>query len=66
MLIFGAGRLLFLKSRQMCPQNSFLQFSRKILFFSKKLLNKKIFSIRFVMKKVIFIFGVDDPLQIAL
>ncbi len=43
-LIFGAKRLLSLKNRQMCPENSISQFSQKILFFSKKFLNKIIFS----------------------
>ncbi len=38
-LIFGARRLLSLKCRQMCTQNSFSQLSRKTLLFSKKLLN---------------------------
>ncbi len=45
MLIFGAGRLLSLKNCQMRQQNSFSLFSQKILLFSKKLTNKKIFSI---------------------
>ncbi len=54
MLIFGVR----LKNCQMHPQNSFLQFSLKIQLFSKKLSNKKIFSIKFLRKKAIFIFGV--------
>ncbi len=45
MLIFGAGRLLSLKDCQMCSQNSFPRFSQKIRFFSKKLLNEKLFII---------------------
>ncbi len=49
-LIF-ATRLLSPKSRQMCTENSFSRFSRKVLFFSKILLNKKIFSISFLIKK---------------
>ncbi len=51
MLIFGLRRLLSLKSRQIRPQNSFLRFSLKIQLFLKKLLNKKIFSIKFLIKK---------------
>ncbi len=58
MLIFGVRRLHSLKNCQIRPQNSFLRFSLKIQFFSKKLSNKKIFSIKFLMKKAIFIFGV--------
>ncbi len=42
LLIFVARCLLSLKNRQMCPKNSFALFSRKILLFSKRLLNKKI------------------------
>ncbi len=42
MLIFGVRRLLSLKNCQTRPQNSFSQFSLKILLFSKKLLNKKV------------------------
>ncbi len=42
----------------MRPQNSFLRFSLKIQLFSKKLLIKKIFSIKFLIKKAKFIFGV--------
>ncbi len=57
MLIFGIRRLLSLKNCQMRPQNSFLRYSLKIQLFSKKLLNKKIFSIKFLIKKAIFIFG---------
>ncbi len=51
MFIFGARRLLSLKNCQMRPQNSFLRFSLKIQLFSDKLLNKKIFSIKFLIKK---------------
>ncbi len=40
-LIFGVRRLLSQNNCQMCPQKSFSQFSRKILLFLKKLLNKK-------------------------
>ncbi len=58
MLIFGVRRLLSLKNYQMRPQNGFLWFSLKIQLFSKKLLNKKIFTIKFLIKKAIFIFGV--------
>ncbi len=65
MLIFGARCLLSLRNCQMCPQNSFSRFSRKILPFSKKLLNNKIFSIWFLIKKVIFVFGVRRPLTVA-
>ncbi len=43
-LIFGTRYLLSLKNCLMCPENNFSRFSRKILLFSKKLLNKKIFS----------------------
>ncbi len=46
----------------MRPQNSFLQFSQKILLYPKKLFNIKIFSIQFSIKKVIFIFSVRWPL----
>ncbi len=52
MLIFGV------KTRS---QNSFLRFSLKIQLFSKKLSNKKIFSIKFLVKKAIFIFDVRSP-----
>ncbi len=45
MLIFGASRLFLKKNRQMCSQNTFSLFSPKILLFSKKRLNKKIFRI---------------------
>ncbi len=45
MSIFDARRLLSLKNCQMRPQNSFSRFSLKILRFSKKLSNKKIFGI---------------------
>ncbi len=38
-LTFGARRLLSLKNRQMCLENSFSRFPRKILLFSKKLTN---------------------------
>ncbi len=58
MLNFGVRRLLFLKDCQMRPQNSFLRFSLKMQLFSKKLLNKKVFGIKFPIKKAIFIFGV--------
>ncbi len=58
MLIFAVKRLLSLKNCQMRSQNIFLRFSLKIQLFSKKLLNKKIFSIKFLIKKAIFIFGV--------
>ncbi len=44
------------------PPKQFLRFSLKIQLFSKKLSNKKIFSIKFVIKKAIFIFGVRCPL----
>ncbi len=57
MLIFGVKRLLSLKNCQMRFQNSFLRFSLKIQLFSKKLWNKKIFSVKFLIKKGIFIFG---------
>ncbi len=62
MLIFGVRRLLSLKNCQMRPQNNFLGFSLKIQLFSKKLSNKKIFSVKFLIKKAIFIFGVRWPL----
>ncbi len=58
MLIFGVKCLLSLKICQIHPQNSFLRFSLKIQLFSKKLSNKKIFRIEFLIKKTIFIFGV--------
>ncbi len=51
MLIFGVRSLLPLKHCQMCPQNSFLRFSLKIQLFSKKLSNKKVLSIKFLIKK---------------
>ncbi len=51
MLTYGVRRLLSLKNRQMCSQSSFPLCSRKILLFSKKWLNKKIFSIQFLIKK---------------
>ncbi len=53
------------KFSQMRPQNSFSQFSQKIRLFSKKLSNKKMFSIKFLIKKVIFIFGVRWSLTVA-
>ncbi len=62
MLIFVVRRLLSLKNCQMRPQNIFLRISLKIQLFSKKLLNEKIFSIKFLIKKAIFIFGVRWPL----
>ncbi len=62
MLIFVVRRLLSLQNCQMRPRNSFLRFSLKIQLFSKKLWNKKIFSIKFLIKKAIFIFGVGLPL----
>ncbi len=62
MLIFGIRRLLCLKNCQMRPQNSFLRFSLKIQLFSKKLSNKKVFGIKFLIQKAIFIFGVRWPL----
>ncbi len=62
MLIFVVRRLLSLKNCQMRPQNSFLRFSLKILLFSKKLSIKKIFSIKFLIKKTIFIFGGRLPM----
>ncbi len=65
MLIFGVRRLLSLKNCQMRRQNSFLRFSMKIQLFSKKLSNKKIFSIKFLIKKAIFIFGIRLPWQVA-
>ncbi len=43
-------------------RNSCLRFSLKIQLFSEKLLNKKIFGIKFLIKKAIFIFGVRWPL----
>ncbi len=46
----------------MRSQSSFLQFPQKILLFTKKLFNMKIFSIQFSIKKVIFIFRVRWPL----
>ncbi len=51
MSIFGVRRLLSLKNCQMRFKNSFLRFSLKIQ-------NKKIFSIKFLIKTAIFIFGV--------
>ncbi len=65
MLIFGVRRLLSLKNCEMRPQNSFLRFSLKIQLFFEKLLNKKIFSIKFRMKKATFIFGVRLSRQVA-
>ncbi len=59
---FRAQRCRNLKNCQMRPQNSFLQFSLKIQLFLKKWLNKKIFSIKFLIKKAIFIFCVRWPL----
>ncbi len=57
MLIFEVRHLLSLKNCQMRLQNSFLRFSLKIQLFSKKLLNKKICSINFLIQKAVFIFG---------
>ncbi len=54
MLIFGARGLLSLKICQMCPQNSFSRFSRKI--------NAAFLAPNLWLKKVIFIFGVRWPL----
>ncbi len=48
------------------PQNSFLQFPQKKHIFLKKLLNMKRFSIKFVIKKVILIFGVRWPLLLKI
>ncbi len=62
MLIFGGRRLLSLKNCQMCPQNSFLRFSLKIRLFFEKIVEEKLFSIWFLIKKAIFIFGVRWPL----
>ncbi len=45
LLIFSLRRPLFLKNGQMSPQNSFLQFPQKILFFPKKLFKMKILCI---------------------
>ncbi len=59
---FRRKRLVSLKNCQMRPQNIFLRFSLKIQLFSKKLLNKKMFRIKFLIKKAIFIFGVRSPL----
>ncbi len=50
MLIFGPRRLFSLKNCQMRRQNSFSRCSQKNPLFSKKL-NKKIFSIYFLIKK---------------
>ncbi len=65
MLIFGVRRLLSLKNCQTRPQNGFLRFSLKIQLFSKKLWNKKISSIKFLIKKAIFNFGVRWPLTVS-
>ncbi len=53
MLIFGPRCLLSLKNCQVCPQNSFSRFSRKMLLFLKKLSSNKLFSISFLMKNII-------------
>ncbi len=45
MLIFEARRLLSLKNSGMRPKQFYKVFSENTCFFSKKLLNKKIFSI---------------------
>ncbi len=45
----------------MSPKNFFLWFSPKMLLFSKKLLNGKIFKTSFPIKKVIFIFAAWRP-----
>ncbi len=56
MLIFGVRRLLSRKNCQMRPQNNFLRFSLKIqLFFPKNCRIKKIFSIKFLIKKATYI-----------
>ncbi len=65
MLIFGARRLVSLKNYQVRPQNSFSRFILKIQLSSKKLSNKKIFGIKFLIKRVIFIFGVRWILKVA-
>ncbi len=44
------------------PPEQYLQFPQKILIFPKKLFNPKIVSIKFMMKKVVLIFGVRWPL----
>ncbi len=51
MLIFGARRSLSLKNYQRCLLNSSSLFSQKIQHFLKKLLNNKVFSTSFVIKK---------------
>ncbi len=43
----------------------FYRFLRKLQLFLKKLLNNKIFSISFVIKKVTLIFGVRWPLTVS-
>ncbi len=50
--------------RDLGPRNSFLPFSQKIQLFLKKLLNNKIFSTSFVIKKVMLIFGVRRLLSL--
>ncbi len=58
MLIFGVRRLLSLKNCQMHPPKQFFAgFSENTSFFVK-IVNKKIFSIKFLIKKAIFIFDV--------
>ncbi len=61
-LIFCLISSLSLKNGQTFPQSSFLWFPQKILLFPKKLFNMKIFTICFLIKKVIFIFSARWPL----
>ncbi len=48
----------------MSPKNFFPRFPPKMLLFSKKLLNEKIFKTSFSLKKVIFIFIARHPLPL--
>ncbi len=54
-------RWLLLKNGYV-PQKFFSPFSPKMLLFSKKLLNEKIFKTSFPIKKVIFIFVSRRPI----
>ncbi len=60
--IFVAGRPLPFK-RDLGPRNWVLPFSQKIQLFLKKLLNNKVFSTSFGIKKVMLIFGARRSLK---
>ncbi len=60
MLVFGVRRFLSPKklSNVLPKQFCAVFFENTAFFFPKKLLIKKIFSLKFLIKKAIFIFGV--------